>query len=66
MSSLSFDKTDYTAKHANLASHFIGYNTVEKAEDSLLKQFVQSHGGHSIIKKVLIANNGIAAVNQIR
>ena len=66
MSSLSFDKTDYTSQHSKLASHFLGYNSVQKAEDSLLKDFVQSHGGHSIIKKVLIANNGIAAVKEIR
>ncbi|XBW38089.1 hypothetical protein QEN19_003676 [Hanseniaspora menglaensis] len=66
MSALTFEKTDYTKQHKELAPHFIGFNTVQKAEDSLLKNFVQSHGGHSMIKKVLIANNGIAAVKEIR
>ncbi|KAI6126082.1 acetyl-CoA carboxylase [Pisolithus croceorrhizus] len=30
------------------------------------KDFVQSHGGHTVITKVLIANKGIAAVKEIR
>ena len=61
-----FEVTDYTAQHKKLASHFIGLNTVDKAKDSLLKEFVKSHGGHTVISKVLIANNGIAAVKEIR
>ena len=66
MASLNFEKTDYTDKHKELAPHFIGFHTVDKAEESPLKDFVKAHGGHSIIKKVLLANNGIAAVKEIR
>ncbi|AET37860.1 acetyl-CoA carboxylase ACC1 Ecym_2107 [Eremothecium cymbalariae DBVPG len=58
--------TDYSAKHAKLAPHFLGLHTVDRAEDSPLKDFVVSHGGHTVISKVLIANNGIAAVKEIR
>lgn len=61
-----YEVTDYTSKHAGLAPHFLGLNTVEKAEDSPLKEFVKCHGGHTVISKVLIANNGIAAVKEIR
>ena len=61
-----FEVTDYSDKHTKLAPHFIGLNTVDKAEDSPLKEFVKSHGGHTVISKVLIANNGIAAVKEIR
>lgn len=58
--------TDYSAKHKLLASHFIGYNTVDKVVDNPLRSFVKSHGGHTVISKILIANNGIAAVKEIR
>ncbi|GMM31007.1 acetyl-CoA carboxylase [Martiniozyma asiatica (nom. inval.)] len=58
--------TDYSQLHKNLAPHFIGYNTVENAEPSSVKDFVSKHGGHTVIRKVLIANNGIAAVKEIR
>lgn len=61
-----FEVTDYTHKHSQLAPHFIGLHTVNEGEDSILKEFVKSHGGHTIISKVLIANNGIAAVKEIR
>ncbi|SCW00349.1 LAFE_0C02234g1_1 [Lachancea fermentati] len=61
-----YEVTDYSSKHAKLAPHFIGLNTVQVAEDSPLKEFVKSHGGHTVISKVLIANNGIAAVKEIR
>ncbi|KAF7770541.1 hypothetical protein Agabi119p4_6515 [Agaricus bisporus var. burnettii] len=46
--------------------HFIGGNSLDKAPPSSVKNFVQSHGGHTVITKVLIANNGIAAVKEIR
>lgn len=62
----SSEVTDYSLKHAKLAPHFLGYHSVNSAEDSPLKNFVKSHGGHTIISKVLIANNGIAAVKEIR
>ncbi|TIA89702.1 hypothetical protein E3P79_02793 [Wallemia ichthyophaga] len=36
------------------------------AKPSPLKDFVKLHQGHTVISKVLIANNGIAAVKEIR
>lgn len=62
----TYEITDYSNKHKVLPGHFIGLNTVAKAEESPLKNFVKSHGGHTIISKILIANNGIAAVKEIR
>lgn len=53
-------------QHKKLANHFIGYNTIDKAEPSALKDFVVKHKGHTVIKKILISNNGIAAVKEIR
>ncbi|GKZ57510.1 acetyl-coenzyme-A carboxylase [Aspergillus niger] len=53
------------AQH-NLASHFIGGNNLNAAPPSSVKDFVASHEGHSVISSVLIANNGIAAVKEIR
>ncbi|QLG70770.1 hypothetical protein HG535_0A07120 [Zygotorulaspora mrakii] len=61
-----YEVTDFSPKHSKLSPHFIGYHTVDTAEDSPLKNFVKSHGGHTVISKVLIANNGIAAVKEIR
>ncbi|TFK71374.1 acetyl CoA carboxylase [Pluteus cervinus] len=45
---------------------FIGGNSLDKAPASSIHDFVKSHGGHTVITKVLIANNGIAAVKEIR
>ncbi|KAJ5896848.1 Acetyl-CoA carboxylase [Penicillium subrubescens] len=50
----------------NLPSHFIGGNHLDVAPPSSVKDFVANHGGHSVITSVLIANNGIAAVKEIR
>lgn len=61
-----YEITNYSQQHAKLSPHFLGYHTVDNAEDSPLKNFVKSHGGHTVISKVLIANNGIAAVKEIR
>ncbi|KAI5984263.1 acetyl-CoA carboxylase [Pisolithus albus] len=47
-------------------AHFVGGNSLEKAPAGRIKDFVQTHGGHTVITKVLIANNGIAAVKEIR
>ncbi|CAK7201522.1 acetyl-coenzyme-A carboxylase [Sporothrix eucalyptigena] len=58
-------KSSYAAKH-KLADHFIGGNKLENAPESKVKDFVASHGGHTVITNVLIANNGIAAVKEIR
>ncbi|GBE86281.1 Acetyl-CoA carboxylase [Sparassis crispa] len=51
--------------HAKVAQ-FIGGNTLERAPSGNVSDFVKSHGGHTVITKVLIANNGIAAVKEIR
>ncbi|KAF2104533.1 acetyl-CoA carboxylase acc1 [Rhizodiscina lignyota] len=50
----------------NLAPHFIGGNHLGAAPSSKVKDFVAAHGGHTVITNVLIANNGIAAVKEIR
>ncbi|KAF2858960.1 acetyl-CoA carboxylase acc1 [Piedraia hortae CBS 480.64] len=55
----------YSAKH-QIASHFIGGNELSKAPPSKIKDFVADHDGHTVITNVLIANNGIAAVKEIR
>ncbi|KAK0320955.1 acetyl-coenzyme-A carboxylase [Friedmanniomyces endolithicus] len=55
----------YAAKY-NLAAHFIGGNELSRAAPSKVKEFVAQHDGHTVITKVLIANNGIAAVKEIR
>ncbi|KAJ5815599.1 hypothetical protein N7474_007376 [Penicillium riverlandense] len=52
--------------HADLPSHFIGGNSLEVAPPSTVKDFVANNDGHSVITSVLIANNGIAAVKEIR
>ncbi|KAJ6493608.1 acetyl-CoA carboxylase [Mycena vitilis] len=46
--------------------HFIGGNSLDKASSSSIQAFVKANGGHTVITKVLIANNGIAAVKEIR
>ncbi|KDQ18913.1 hypothetical protein BOTBODRAFT_28387 [Botryobasidium botryosum FD-172 SS1] len=51
--------------HAKVA-HFIGGNSLDRAPQGPVYDFVKSHGGHTVITKVLIANNGIAAVKEIR
>ncbi|KAK3302684.1 acetyl-CoA carboxylase [Chaetomium strumarium] len=58
-------KATYAEKH-NLAPHFIGGNRLENAPPSKVKDFVAAHDGHTVITNVLIANNGIAAVKEIR
>ncbi|RDL30121.1 putative Acetyl-CoA carboxylase [Venustampulla echinocandica] len=57
--------TSYAAKH-NLADHFIGGNKLENAPSGPVKDFVAANDGHTVITNVLIANNGIAAVKEIR
>lgn len=58
--------TNYESLHANLADHFKGLNSVAIAEPGPVTDFVSKHQGHTVISKVLIANNGIAAVKEIR
>ncbi|RDW59903.1 putative acetyl-CoA carboxylase [Coleophoma cylindrospora] len=55
----------YATRH-NLPAHFIGGNKLENAAPGKVKDFVASHDGHTVITNVLIANNGIAAVKEIR
>jgi len=50
----------------DLPSHFIGGNVLSKAPPSKVKEFVAANAGHTVITNVLIANNGIAAVKEIR
>ncbi|KAG1786029.1 acetyl-CoA carboxylase [Suillus plorans] len=51
--------------HSKVA-HFIGGNSLDKAPAGRVTDFVKANGGHTVITKVLIANNGIAAVKEIR
>ncbi|RKF57668.1 Acetyl-CoA carboxylase [Erysiphe neolycopersici] len=55
----------YASRH-QIADHFIGGNKLENAPSSIVKDFVKTHDGHTVITSVLIANNGIAAVKEIR
>ncbi|KAM3450478.1 hypothetical protein MY3296_006041 [Beauveria thailandica] len=55
----------YAEKHS-IAPHFIGGNSLENAAASKVRDFVAQHDGHTVITNVLIANNGIAAVKEIR
>jgi acetyl-CoA carboxylase/biotin carboxylase 1 len=57
--------SSWQARH-QIADHFIGGSRLDKAPPSRVKDFVQEHDGHSAITSVLIANNGIAAVKEIR
>ncbi|KAL1303686.1 hypothetical protein AAFC00_007039 [Neodothiora populina] len=57
--------SSYAAKY-NLAPHFIGGNELSQAPPSKVKDFVTANDGHTVITNVLIANNGIAAVKEIR
>ncbi|KAI7904359.1 acetyl-CoA carboxylase [Cokeromyces recurvatus] len=50
----------------NLSSHFLGGNSLETASPGPVKDFVEAHEGHTVISKVLIANNGMAAMKEIR
>ncbi|KAI1333487.1 acetyl-CoA carboxylase [Xylariaceae sp. FL0016] len=58
-------KATWQEKH-QVADHFIGGNKLENARPSKVKDFVAAHDGHTVITNVLIANNGIAAVKEIR
>jgi len=58
-------KATYAEKH-KIADHFIGGNKLSNAPASKVKDFVAQQDGHTVITNVLIANNGIAAVKEIR
>ncbi|KAL9108588.1 MAG: hypothetical protein Q9227_006674 [Pyrenula ochraceoflavens] len=57
--------SSWQAKH-DVGDHFRGGNSLDNAPTGRVKDFVQQHDGHSVITSVLIANNGIAAVKEIR
>jgi len=46
--------------------HFYGGLAAQHAPPGPVADFVRAAGGHSVISKVLICNNGIAAVKEIR
>ncbi|KAM4057331.1 acetyl-CoA carboxylase domain-containing protein [Hirsutella rhossiliensis] len=58
-------KASYADKH-RIADHFIGGNELANAPAGKVKDFVAQNDGHTVITNVLIANNGIAAVKEIR
>lgn len=46
------------AERYNLPSHFIGGNTLDNAPPSKVKDFVASHGGHTVITNVSVFGEG--------
>ncbi|CAG8461604.1 13367_t:CDS:2 [Racocetra fulgida] len=46
--------------------YLLGGNNLEKAPPGIIQEFIKEHNGHTVITKILIANNGIAAVKEIR
>nr|CAG8435070.1 14004_t:CDS:2 [Entrophospora candida] len=44
----------------------IGGNNLQSSPRGPVRDFVEKHNGHTVITKILIANNGIAAVKEIR
>ncbi|KAI5951033.1 ACC1 [Candida jiufengensis] len=64
--SISSINSQLTQQHLSLAPHFVGLNNINVCEPSKILDFVRGHGGHTVISKILIANNGIAAVKEIR
>lgn len=60
------ESQNFNDLHKGLPEHFKGLNSVRDAEPGKVTEFVKSHEGHTVISKILIANNGIAAVKEIR
>ncbi|CAO0802940.1 unnamed protein product [Mucor circinelloides] len=52
--------------HSKLPSHFIGGNSIDTAPQGPVRDFVIANEGHTVISKILIANNGMAAMKEIR
>ncbi|PWN34245.1 acetyl-CoA carboxylase [Meira miltonrushii] len=46
--------------------HFIGGNSLDTAASSSVADFVRRNGGHTVITRILLCTNGIAAVKEIR
>ncbi|KEI40541.1 uncharacterized protein L969DRAFT_22502 [Mixia osmundae IAM 14324] len=59
------EEAQFRQAHAKV-QHFVGGNSLDVSTPSRVADFVRSRGGHTVITKVLIANNGIAAVKEIR
>lgn len=57
---------NYAELHKSVPDHFKGLNSVDTAPPSAVTDFVRKSGGHTVISKILIANNGIGAVKEIR
>lgn len=51
---------------SEVVKNFVGGNSLDVAPASSVSDFVRKNGGHTAITKVLICNNGIAAVKEIR
>ncbi|KAH8425481.1 acetyl-CoA carboxylase ACC1 [Aspergillus melleus] len=66
MASANGSANGHGTSKPEIPSHFIGGNHLDAAPPSSVKDFVAKHDGHSVISSVLIANNGIAAVKEIR
>ncbi|KWU41533.1 hypothetical protein RHOSPDRAFT_36903 [Rhodotorula sp. JG-1b] len=59
------DEATHQYDHSRVQKYF-GGNSLETAPPSKVADFVRERGGHTVITKILIANNGIAAVKEIR
>ncbi|MBW0484104.1 hypothetical protein O181_023819 [Austropuccinia psidii MF-1] len=58
-------ESDLKPDHSQVQD-FIGGNSIDRAAPSPVTDFVRRKAGHTVITKILIANNGIAAVKEIR
>ncbi|POW05114.1 hypothetical protein PSHT_10947 [Puccinia striiformis] len=60
------EEVEFKQDHSKVQD-FIGGNAIDSAAPSPVTDFVRRKGGHTVITKlILIANNGIAAVKEIR
>ncbi|OZJ03120.1 hypothetical protein BZG36_03869 [Bifiguratus adelaidae] len=55
-----------TTTQNSIPDHFFGGNSLQTAAPGPVRDFVKAHGGHTVISRVLIANNGMAAMKEIR
>ncbi|PLW29359.1 hypothetical protein PCANC_21065 [Puccinia coronata f. sp. avenae] len=58
-------EVEFKKDHSKV-QEFIGVNAIDVALPSPVTDFVCRKGGHTVITKILIANNGIAAVKEIQ
>lgn len=56
---------DKTSKY-KVSDIQIGGNSLDQAPEGPVRDYVKAHQGHTVITKVLIANNGMAAMKEIR